>query len=285
MLTRIHRLRNYRIFRDFSWPAGLHDFGRYNVIYGWNGSGKTTLSTLLKHLQRRQALAEGTAEDFFGDNRVLGLNVDDPAVPKIRVFNREYVGRAVFETGAGQFPPVYYFGEDSTEKQRLIAELEAQRVSQRDEQARQAQLLKGANEARELFATEKARDIRTLLMAAGGAYNNFNAGPFKVEIQRLAGAELAEARLSDKERTALVRMKDSQPLPALETMTVRFPDLMQLRAKTEALLRKTVVSAVVQSLADDQPVAAWVGQGLGLHRGDRATENCRFCDPPLPPHD
>lgn len=284
MLTRIHRLRNYRIFRDFSWPTGLHDFGRYNLIYGWNGSGKTTLSELLKHLQLRQVLAEGTAEYFFGEKRVLGMTADDPAVPKVRVFNREYVGRAVFETGAGQFPPVYYFGEDSAEKQRLIGELEAQRASQRDEQARQAQLLKVANETRESFATDKAKEIRTLLMAVGGAYNNFNAGPFKVEMQRLAGGELAEVGLSDKERTALLRIKDSRPLPALEPLAISFPDLMQLRAKTEALLRKTVVSAVVQSLADDQAVATWVEQGLGLHRGDRATKNCRFCDQPLTPH-
>ncbi|WP_245573784.1 AAA family ATPase [Curvibacter lanceolatus] len=284
MLTRIHRLRNYRIFRDFSWPVGLHDFGRYNVIYGWNGSGKTTLSTLLKHLQQRQVLTEGTAEYFFGESRVLGVNADDPVVPKVRVFNREYVGRAVFETRGGQFPPVYYFGEDSAEKQRLIGELEDQRVAQRDEQARQAQLLKGANETRESFATDKAKEIRTLLTAAGGTYNNFNAGPYKVEMQRLARAELAEACLSDEERTALLRMKDSRPLPALELVAVRFPDLMQLRVKAAALLRKTVVSTVVQSLADDQAVAAWVGQGLRLHQHDRATKNCRFCDQPLPSH-
>lgn len=170
MLTRIHRLRNFRIFRDFSWPTGLHDFGRYNVIYGWNGSGKTTLSTLLKHLQQRQPLAEGNAEYIFGENRVLGHTADDPAVPKVRVFNREYVGRAVFETGAGQFPPVYYFGEDSAEKQRIIGVLEAQLASQLEEQTRQAQLLKRANENRESFATDKAREIRTLLMAAGGSY-------------------------------------------------------------------------------------------------------------------
>lgn len=284
MLTRIHRLRNYRIFRDFSWPASLHNFGRYNVIYGWNGSGKTTLSTLLKHLQQRQALAEGTAEYIFGDNRVLGQTVDDPAVPKVRVFNREYVGRAVFESGAGQFPPVYYFGEDSAEKQRQIDELEAQRSLQRSEQTRQAQLLRLANESRETFATDKAKEIRTLLMAAGGAYNNFNAGPFKVEMQRLANAEPVAASLNDEERTALLRTKDSRPLPVLELLTVRFPDLMQLRAKTEALLKKTVVSAVIESLTDDQTVAAWVGQGLELHRGDRAIENCRFCDQPLPAH-
>ncbi|MCY4745265.1 AAA family ATPase [Pelomonas sp. UHG3] len=284
MLTRIHRLRNFRIFREFSWPAGLHDFGRYNVIYGWNGSGKTTLSTLLKNLQQRQALAEGTAEYFFGDHRVMGDAANDPTVPKVRVFNREYVGRAVFETGAGQFPPVYYFGEDSAEKQRLITELATQRDQHRAEQARQGQLLKVATEARETFATETAKDIRTQLMAAGGAYNNFNAGPFKAEMQRLVDSEQAETRLSDDERTALVRMKDSRPLPSLEQVTVRFPDLMVLRAKTEALLKKTVVSAVVQSLADDQSVASWVGQGLGLHRGDHATANCRFCDQPLPSH-
>lgn len=284
MLTRIQRLRNYRIFRDFSWPTGLHDFGRYNVIYGWNGSGKTTLSTLLKHLQQRQALAEGTAEYVFGENRVLGLTADDPVVPKVRVFNREYVGRAVFESGAGQFPPVYYFGEDSAEKQRLIGELEGQRALLRDEQTQQAQLLKVANEKRETLATDKAKDIRLLLMASGGAYNNFNAGPFKVEMQRLAGEGPAVTSLSDEERLALLRTKDSRPLPVLDPVAVRFPDLMQLREKTATLLQKTVVSAVIQSLADDQPVAAWVGHGLGLHRGDHATENCRFCDQPLPPH-
>lgn len=284
MLTRIHRLRNYRIFRDFSWPAGLHDFGRYNVIYGWNGSGKTTLSTLLKHLQQRQELAEGSAEYFFGENRVLGLNADDPAVPKVRVFNREYVGRAVFETVGDQFPPVYYFGEDSAEKQRLIGELEDQRAWQRNEQLRQAQLLRVANEARESFATDKAKEIRTLLMAPGGAYNNFNAGPFKLEMQKLAGAELAEACLNDEERIALLKTKDSRPLPTVEPLTIRFPDLMQLRAKTEALLRKTVVSAVMQSLVDDQAAATWVEQGLGLHRDNLGIQNCKFCDQPLPQH-
>lgn len=282
MLTRIHRLRDYRIFRDFSWPEGLHDFGRYNVIYGWNGSGKTTLSSLLTHLQQRQALEEGIAEYFFGDSRVLGLTADDPAVPKVRVFNREYVGRAVFETGAGQFPPVYYFGKDSADMQRLIAELEGQREQLREEQARQARLLKNATEARESFATEKAKEIRTLLTAAGGAYNNFNAGPFKVEMQRLASAGQADPRLSDDERTALLRMKDSRPLPYHAPLAVRFPDLVQLRGKTEALLRKTVVSTVVQSLAEDPTVASWVGQGLDLHRGDHATANCRFCDQQLP---
>ncbi|MDD3937572.1 AAA family ATPase [Rhodoferax sp.] len=284
MLTRIQRLRNYRIFRDFSWPGGLYDFGRYNLIYGLNGSGKTTLSTLFRHLQQRQGLAEGTVEYVFGDSHVFGTTADDPAVPMVRVFNREYVGRAVFESGAGQFPPVYYFGEDSADKQRRIAELELLRKEHRDEQALQADLLEVAKASLESFCTEQAKAIRTLLtVAGGGPYNTFNAGPFKIAMVQLAAKENPGESLSDDERTELLMNKESRPLPALDTVAVRFPDLMALRTKTDALLRKTVVSTVVQALADDPAVASWVGQGLGLHRGDRTTGICRFCDQPLPP--
>jgi wobble nucleotide-excising tRNase len=51
-IARLAKAHDYRIFRDFNWPAtGLHDFSRYNVIYGWNGTGKTSLSTIFRHLQ------------------------------------------------------------------------------------------------------------------------------------------------------------------------------------------------------------------------------------------
>ena len=39
-INRIGRLRNCRVFRDFTWPADLHAFARFNLIYGWNGSGE-----------------------------------------------------------------------------------------------------------------------------------------------------------------------------------------------------------------------------------------------------
>lgn len=283
MLTRIQRLKNYRIFRDFAWPANLHDFDRYNVIYGWNGAGKTTLSTLFRHLQRRDAITEGAVEYVFGESRVLGSAPDDPAVPAVRVFNREFVGRAVFETSSGQFPPVYYFGEDSADKQRKISELEVQRLAYREEQVRQNARFEGATASREAFCTEQAKVIRMLLtVAGGGKYNNFNAGPFKAEMQRLADSGEPLVRLSDDDRDALLKTKDSRPLPALSLVTLRFPDLMILRAKTAALLKRTVVSAVIQELAEDQAIATWVGQGLGLHRGSRTSDHCRFCDQPLP---
>lgn len=50
-INRISRLRNCGIFRNFTWPPDLPEFGRYNLIYGWNGTGKTTLSRLLRNLE------------------------------------------------------------------------------------------------------------------------------------------------------------------------------------------------------------------------------------------
>lgn len=283
MLTRIHRLQGYRIFRDFSWPAGLHDFGQYNVIYGWNGTGKTTLSTLFRHLQHREAITEGEVEYAFGDRRVQGSEARNPAIPPVRVFNREFIGRSVFETSSGQFPPVYYFGEESAEMQRKIAELEIQRGALREEQSRQGRLLDDATKAHETFCTDQAKIIRTMLTATGGGkYNNFNAGPFKAEMQKLVGSTNLGERLNEEDRSALLKTKDSRPLPKLDLVSVRFPDLVDLRTRTDALLRKTVVSAVLKELTEDQAVASWVEHGLALHRGTRLSDHCRFCEQPLP---
>ncbi|MES5323089.1 ATP-binding protein [Alcaligenes phenolicus] len=283
MLTRIQRLRDYRIFRDFSWPEDLHDFGRYNVIYGWNGVGKTTLSTLFRHLQRREAVTEGTVDFRFDKILVRGSEISDSVIPAVRVFNREFIGRSIFETNSGHFPPVYYFGEDSVEKQRQIAELVIQRQTYHDEQSRQSQLLVETKRTLETFSTDQAKVIRTMLtVSGGGKYNNFNAGHFKAEMQKLTASTDPALRLNKEERTTWLKITESRPLPTLSQVTIRFPDLMSLRTKTEELLEKTVISSVLQDLAEDKAVASWVEQGLNLHRDTRRSEHCRFCEQPLP---
>ena len=58
-ITRISRLHDCGVFRDFTWPADLPTFGRYNLIYGWNGSGKTTISKPLRALETRTPPVNG----------------------------------------------------------------------------------------------------------------------------------------------------------------------------------------------------------------------------------
>jgi ABC-type molybdenum transport system ATPase subunit/photorepair protein PhrA len=52
-LTKIEKIKDYHIFKDFTWDDSIPEFKRYNLIYGWNGSGKTTIANLLRCIEKR----------------------------------------------------------------------------------------------------------------------------------------------------------------------------------------------------------------------------------------
>ncbi len=97
-ITRLHKAKGYRIFRDFSWPtSGVPDFARFNVIYGWNGTGKTSLSNVFRMVQQRVPMTEGIVEIQVDQTRVSGTEFGSAALPSVRTFNRDVVNRNVFE--------------------------------------------------------------------------------------------------------------------------------------------------------------------------------------------
>ena len=118
-VTRISKIREHRVFRDFPWPAYLQPFGQFNLIYGWNGSGKTTLSSLFRHLQTRSAVAEGDVEFEIDDAKVSGHDLETARLPSVRVFNRDFrfIASTILAAG-GRMDPIHYFGVDSVEKQK-----------------------------------------------------------------------------------------------------------------------------------------------------------------------
>jgi len=187
-ITRLQRLRGYRIFRDFSWPnAGLPDFARFNVIYGWNGSGKTSLSNLFRQIQRKERVTEGDVEILVDETRVSGSTFDMAALPAVRVFNRDTVSRNIFDMPNQQFPPVFFLGEDSVEKQKRIVELKVKLENHLKEQARGEHRQAGATTALDTHCSEQAKAIKNLLtVAGGGPFNNYNAANYKAAVQRVA---------------------------------------------------------------------------------------------------
>src|SRR6266849_407496 len=123
MITRINRIKKHRVFKDFSWPNELQDFGRFNLIYGWNGSGKTTLSNLFRNIERRDTVREGEVEFHVDGKSLLGSALTPTtALPVVRVFNRDYVNTTVFATQSS-INPIFFLGEHSVEKQKQIETL------------------------------------------------------------------------------------------------------------------------------------------------------------------
>lgn len=281
-LDKLAKLREHRVFRDFTWPAELDPFARFNLVYGWNGSGKTTLSGLLKSLQNSAAVTEGQVDFVFDGNKVSGSSLATASMPQVRVFNRDTVSRSVFESVAGSLehlPPVYVFGEESADKQRQVDALKALVPALTTAASQAASKASTASTALDDYAKDRARAIKNLLVAPGGIFNNYNVGDFKANISTFETSP--SLALKDGEQQAFLDLKDAKPLPTIGLPSLSFPDVMQLHTEARNALAKTVVSSVIAELNENAPVAAWVGAGLPLHThgGDAAV--CKFCQQPL----
>ena len=285
-ITRIHRLKGYRIFRDFSWPAnGLPDFARFNVIYGWNGTGKTSLSSLFRQMQRKEPVPDGDVELVIEQNRVAGCAFATAGIPSVRVFNRDAVGRNVFEEPNQQLPPVYFLGEDSVEKQERIVQLKEQSASLSIEQLQGESAMTAATAALEGYCTDQARSIKNLLtLSGGGPYNNYDARNYKNTVHRIAGTNPLPQPLAPELREKFLSTKDGRSLGKIASLQVRYPDFNDLTTRTQRMLGQSVLSRMLPELSENPAVASWVGAGIDLHTGQNATSKCRFCDQTLPPN-
>lgn len=282
-LERFDKIRGYRIFKDFSWANDLEGFGRYNLLYGWNGSGKTTLSNLFKALQAQSDIREGEIDFIFGGNRISGnaLSRANP-LPRVRVFNHATVANSVFESSGGansQLAPVYVFGEDSAEKQGQLNGLKeklpelARQLQEANAQERRA--LKSLED----FATATARTIKNLLVANGGKFNNYNAADFRRDI---GATDLApKPQLFDAEYARDMELKEAKPLPHVRVSDVSFPDVSNLYSGVRNALQQTVASQVIDSLASNPSLAAWIRTGLAIHAHDGDLATCQFCQQPI----
>ena len=283
-IQRIPFIRNYRVFRNFAWGGDLPDFGRFNLIYGWNGTGKTTLSTLFRHLQTKQNIAEGDVQFLIDNHPLDGKAIDSVALPQVRVFNRDTVKRSIFEIPNEQLPPIYFFGEDSAEKQKQIEALKRDAEDAAREQSSLEEKYRAASADLETFCTDRAREIKNLLTTpGGGAYNTYDARRFKETIADVLARVPQGQPLTDDERQRYLATKEGMPKEKIQAISVDFLDFDAFSRRAKRFLSTTVLSRALAELAADPLVASWVNQGLELHSGERKTDTCRFCGQPLQP--
>ena len=120
-ITKFSKIKNYRIFRDFSWPRDLQTYARYNLFYGWNGSGKSTLSSLFAQMQKRESLAEGeVAVEIDGTTEVRGAQFSTNPIPAVRVFNRDFMRETLIAIRNANAKPILYLGQQSVEDARTL---------------------------------------------------------------------------------------------------------------------------------------------------------------------
>lgn len=281
LITKISRLRHPGVLRDFSWPADLPSFGRYNLIYGWNGSGKTTLSNLFRALELRKQ-PEGEVTLATANSSIAGNEFAQSTLP-VRVFNCDFVAANVFPVGGGEVPPIFVLGEESAEKQAQVEQLKEEKTSAQGTIDAAKHEKAKAEKALDKHCVDRATIIRETLRSSGdNPYNNYDKARYKrrVATMQIAG-DKTNHLLSDDERERLISQSKATPKDPVHEVQLRLPDLQQLTNTTRQLLQKSVVSSAIDALKADPQLSAWTRDGLGLHQ-QRDADHCLFCEQPLP---
>lgn len=282
-ITRINRIRNHRIFRDYTWPAELPDFASFNVIYGWNGVGKTTLSNLLSHLQKKQPITEGEIEFRFDKDNVSGAALGSSVIPSVKVFNRDFVSAALFETASQQFSPIYYLGEENVETQKKIEGLKSERDIAQKQLAITASKKERAENALDRFAIAQAKIIREALNSSGqNPYNNYDKRGFLGNAGKLKSTTYAAKILGTQEKIKIREKIVGKAKNKIAPLDVDYPDLVLLTDLVRSVLTRSIVSKTIEKLAANPILASWVQQGLEIHQAENNPECCEFCGQPIP---
>jgi len=281
-ITRIKRLRDCGVFRDFRWQTDLPDFARYNLIYGWNGSGKTILSKIFRALEYRSEPLKGQLTVTVDGRDVSNHDFARVTLP-LRVFNRDFIAESVFPIDGGGVAPIFVVGKENVENQKQVLKLKETLSREQTNLATQQKKKEDASAALDKFCIEKAKVMKDTLRSSGtNPYNEYNKADFTQRAKAMicAGDKDVHA-LSDATRENLLAQLRSSPKSKLKPLSYRLPCLKALGKKVADLLSTTVVSAAIKSLKDDTELSLWVHAGLGLHQ-KRNGEKCLFCEQPMP---
>ena len=286
MLTQIKRIKSLGVFDNYAVPPELKTFDRFNVIYGENGSGKTTLSRLLACLQFGEHRDYPDLE-FAVDTQSGPLTHGQKYLRNVRVFNSDFVDGNIgrFE---GPLRHILILGEEN----RAVAdEIEAE-IATRDNRAKR---LENINVAVTKLETDKGKVFSNIAKTIGEATSGLTLRNYRKPDAESAFRKLGEAAsLSDSELKvyrATVRQDQMPEVGKLNVPGIVDPDTRKtigpvgaaqaLAQRCKAFTLRSAQSAVIARLASLPTVAAWVEEGVSLHK-THSSETCEFCAQPLP---
>jgi wobble nucleotide-excising tRNase len=284
VLTKIKKIRSLGVFDDYTVAADLPAFGRYNIVYGENGSGKTTLSRLLGCLEAGEHPDHPNLE-YAVESQSGPLTHGTKYARKVRVFNSDYV-----EANIGRFDgPLRHILILGEENKALAEELKVE-IGARD--ARSARI-QAVNASVAKLDTDKGKLFSQIAKTIGEATSGSTLRSYRKPDAESAFAKLTDAKsLSEQEvdvHRATVRQEQMAaigpvkvPLLVGEDGEVSVIELAaNAAARAKALTMRSAQAAVIERLAQNPKIAAWVEEGVHIH-ADNSQKKCEFCDQPLP---
>ena len=268
MIKKIKKVKNLGLFTDYQWDAVLHDFGRYNLIYGWNGSGKTTLSKLFACLE------DGSSPEFptlkYEIEHESGTAKENTQFNQnIRVFNQDYIQKNV-QLINGKANPIFILGEENKEiadkvktDEETLADLEKQKSTKETEKTK-----KESDRANKF--TEVAKIIGANLV--GSSTRNYRKPDAEKDFASISEKKILNTNEVAKQQAIIEQKQKEGKIGKIEFDTDL--DLSSVYDEVASICKETVEINVIDRLAESQDISAWVERGLDLHT---KSEQCEFC--------
>ena len=280
ILERIKSLHRIGIFDQYRHAAGIPDFKRYNLVYGFNGAGKTTLSRLLRFFDQGDPGAavppHGRFEFGLTDGRVIRRDEHaDALARRVLVFNIDFINENL-RWGDGHANPVFYIGKDASRRAELLERVE-RRIPLRDEQRRRAQTDRAGKErALNTFYTDTARIIAEML----GLGRQYDARHLKHDYGSDAAANCKALSKEEREdRRKLIRQAgsyDKLTPPALDIQSLR--DSLD---RTRRCAETTISGLTLREMQEHPAMIPWLKTGYEYHR-ELGLDSCLFCGNEVP---
>lgn len=283
IVDKISQIRELGVFHDFKWPNDLPTFSRYNLIYGWNGTGKTSISRILRSLElQTNLLPPAQAELRIKEVAVKNSDFASNTTP-IRVFNRDFVDEAIFQSEGGSMPPIFVIGEKSARKQESLNQLKAQLKEVKNHlQNHLSKEVERAQKDMNNFCINRAKLIKNNLRSnVHNPYNDYDKSKFRDRIEQMVNDGDGNIHeLSDVEHERVNTRLQAKPKESLSELAYKIPVLDRLANDAVTLLVSAVTSKTIETLKADHKLSEWMHTGLFLHK-DRSVDQCLFCEQPL----
>ena len=282
MITRIDKLQNLGIYKDFS-ECKIKDFNRYNLIYGWNGSGKSTLSRLFSFLGGRDITS------CFNNFKVC-VTIDNkqytekqlPSLNEnIAVFNEDFVNDNIDWNGT--LKSILLLDKDNItdikELNSLKKELYGDETSKglkKEIEEKEKELSKEENDTQNLL-TNIAKIVKTnfkILDTSDSYYMNYDKRRVKALLETLNDKDI----LNVDELNTVIKQANPEKKQTI-SKKIEFINIDIIRKeiiKTKELISRSITSKVIDELKNNSILSKWVEQGLSLHKKEKR-KICAFC--------
>lgn len=286
IIKNIKSIKGFGIFTDYAHYAGLPDFARYNLIYGWNGTGKTTLTRLLRCFEKEEMYADFATGTFSLERPGAGMaalthETLNGLSGRLKIFNRDFIEENLdldIKRG-GKAKPVAHVGKANIEKSEQLKKLKTDIKTAADQKDVANGKVETKITALDKLASAIGSEIKAATQTARkDGYKNYNKANVKAAYD---ANTVKEVTLAPEEYERLKASISSENKAEIVYAPPEYPDLKALQDEVAGILTAKILSdETIERLKDNPVIEAWVKDGLGVHNHE-AGKHCEFCGNPF----